>query len=129
MCLQIIYLIHMYKEDMAGLNNLQWLICQNQTEPFPNSPTHHISFSPPNPKIATYDLYLEFWRLECNCSVKKKKWNKNWMVNVNIKFLNNCLIWTADISTTERKKSIGTFDIIFWALFQNNPVGYCCKIW
>ena len=26
MCLQIIYLIYMYKEDWA-LNNLQWLIC------------------------------------------------------------------------------------------------------
>ena len=26
MCLQIIYLIYMYKEDLA-LNNLQWLIC------------------------------------------------------------------------------------------------------
>ena len=27
MCLEIIYLIYMYKEDLA-LNNLQWLICQ-----------------------------------------------------------------------------------------------------
>ena len=35
MCLQIIYLIYMYKENLA-LNTLQWLIChetkQNQTE-------------------------------------------------------------------------------------------------
>ena len=31
MCLEIIYLIHMYKKDLA-LNNLQWLIC-NKTKP------------------------------------------------------------------------------------------------
>ena len=31
MCLQIIYLIYMYKEDLA-LNNLQWLIC-HKTQP------------------------------------------------------------------------------------------------
>ena len=31
MCLQIIYLIYMYKQDLA-LNNLQWLIC-HKTKP------------------------------------------------------------------------------------------------
>ena len=31
MCLEIIYLIHMYKKDWA-LNNLQWLIC-HKTKP------------------------------------------------------------------------------------------------
>ena len=31
MCLQIIYLIYMNKEDLA-LNNLQWLIC-HKTQP------------------------------------------------------------------------------------------------
>ena len=31
MCLEIIYLIYMYKKDLA-LNNLQWLIC-HQTKP------------------------------------------------------------------------------------------------
>ena len=31
MCSQIIYLIYMYKEDLA-LNNLQWLIC-HKTQP------------------------------------------------------------------------------------------------
>ena len=30
-CLQTIYLIYMYKEDLA-LNNLQWLIC-HKTQP------------------------------------------------------------------------------------------------
>ena len=30
MCLQIIYLIYMYKEDLA-LDNLSWLICQIPT--------------------------------------------------------------------------------------------------
>ena len=30
-CFKIIYLIHMYKEDLA-LNNLQWLIC-HKTKP------------------------------------------------------------------------------------------------
>ena len=33
-CLEIIYLIYMYKEDLA-LNNLQWLIC-HKTQPTPN---------------------------------------------------------------------------------------------
>ena len=33
MCLEIIYLIYMYKEDLA-LNNLQGLICQ-KTQPNP----------------------------------------------------------------------------------------------
>ena len=36
MCLEIIYLIYIYKEDLA-LNNLQWLTChktkRNQTKP------------------------------------------------------------------------------------------------
>ena len=36
MCLQIMYLIYTYKEDLA-LNNLQWLMCHktksNQTQP------------------------------------------------------------------------------------------------
>ena len=36
MCLEIIYLIYMYKKDLA-LHNLQWLKCQktksNQTKP------------------------------------------------------------------------------------------------
>ena len=31
MCLKIIYLIYMYKKDLA-LNNLQWLIC-HKTKP------------------------------------------------------------------------------------------------
>ena len=31
MCLQIIYLIFVYKEDVS-LNNLQWLIC-HKTQP------------------------------------------------------------------------------------------------
>ena len=43
MCLQIIYLIYMYEEDMA-LNNLQWFICHktkpNQTNKR-NSGKHH----------------------------------------------------------------------------------------
>ena len=33
MCLQIIYLIYMYKQDLA-LNTLQWLIC-HKTKPNP----------------------------------------------------------------------------------------------
>ena len=33
MCVEIIYLIYMYKEDLT-LNNLPWLIChKNQTKP------------------------------------------------------------------------------------------------
>ena len=31
MCLEIIYLIHMYKKNL-GLNNLQWLMC-HKTKP------------------------------------------------------------------------------------------------
>ena len=34
MCLQIIYLIYMYKDDLA-LNSLQWLIC-HKTQPSQN---------------------------------------------------------------------------------------------
>ena len=32
MCLQIIYLLYMYKQDLE-LNNLQWLIC-HKTQPY-----------------------------------------------------------------------------------------------
>ena len=35
------YLIYVYKENFA-LNNLQWLIWQNQTKPTNNSLTNHM---------------------------------------------------------------------------------------
>ena len=38
-CLEIIYLIYMYKKDLA-LNNLQWLIC-HKTKPNPKQTKQH----------------------------------------------------------------------------------------
>ena len=61
MCLEIIYLIYMYKKDFA-LNNLQWLIC-HKTKPVstPNGDIQFISLlilEPMHILICIYDHLL-----------------------------------------------------------------------
>ena len=57
MCLQFIYLIYMYKEDLA-LNNLQWLIC-HKTKP---KETFLTKLCCPNQPIAGLSLKLCYAR-------------------------------------------------------------------
>ena len=63
-CLEIIYLIYMYKKDLA-LNNLQWLICHN------TQPNHWYKYLPnPSAWAGCNKGQFSFSSIGCHTKVK-----------------------------------------------------------
>ena len=65
MCLEIIYLIFMYKKDLA-LNNLQWLIC-HKIKANQMSQGIFLEFNPISRMLSTGTVKFTWWQVLFSC--------------------------------------------------------------